>query len=1281
MEDESGDQDYLPESEEMQSPQSFLQIDSNRFFIETIPSIPCETASYPNNAISSGVTGHGDTFTESIDRSTIGQYSEIILPSSEIRERFTDLHAPIVSSETRSAQAVSSIGANTGDSVNPNHMRDSQRVEDLFSFINDGCGRDELTSTDSVKRDVKKARYENNYTESHESLMTGDSSLTEGRHEKSLINFNTPEATKEPPSIKGMDVFLPNVDPDHKAKSRNRRTPLASLVDSQNIEITPKSKDKSLHIADIKISNQNSESITYFGDNSRNSDLSSTMNRSRCGSFEDIPGTGHHIRNIYITKTSNYSKLIPNENQVQRNKTESRELVTDSRDSTTGDQAVQNLQTSLIDTQMFPSENKQLITHKQRNSKAIQQTTERGPNIRGDSGASSGESSDISSGDKEYTTTDNDSTGKPIKKGHLTKDTNTSSRVNENTIHVKELRKHSSLAPSREVTQRSLEPGSKRQKSKNNQPDIQVSVSSPDDGPKWEIQPIVSQKEIQQTTERGPNIRGDSGASSGESSDISSGDKEYTTTDNDSTGKAIKMGHITKDTNTSSRVNENTIHVKGLRKHSSYAERRSSSGPSREVTQRSLEPKPGSKRQKSKNNQPDIQVSVSSPDDGPKWEIQPIVSQKGSASVYPTGQSSISPHRQSGTEKVAFPKRVQDDNINVYVNVNVNMVQQKQSKKHKNNITDYTIQDTELKSIQVAESSDPTTDSSANSDKTQTDYSLSDHGDDFSSSDADSFNHPDYSEYQTKAYGAQQQQTNNLSVNYYNDRFRTTNNLGLRGLSPIPSMSYESDSTNRQIDTSSGDDGKITPTKGNFSDISSDTTLKDVLTDEESDDWKNAKDFRTTEKHLTWTQRKSSNKTKLKPTEEQTSDTNDSTELSTFGEYALLDNELGGKKRRRSQTTREEESYTSRPTVTRSYSQPEQYLMKKRQSAIDTMKAKKSVETQQHFEIIVEQNDRDSLYQRTRTMSERIRRASNIQSFTEYDYRLPLNVSGEFQADDNTERRMSGSSTMTRYGHSRSSWHPKSPYSNRVSRSSSVLSDGSRTGKGKRQLSVDIGEEWENVRGSRPRATSDVGSVSSSVFSYRSLRKQRVSIEMPFGKDTGAFGSSMPGQRRVDSTQESGAYADQVDTMPVDMLVSEEIDSPVAELKEERRDGARPIVEEPKPVVIEVEAVSDDHFTLPPEKRILLNNPYNSINQRFHSTLHCPCFIFFCFLCCAPAVYWMQRSDYEFDYGSEKRAKKFGYRATGLYIAGAIVSIVALSAAITVTYMLLKDELVPDPVI
>ncbi|XP_050398289.1 uncharacterized protein LOC126816127 [Patella vulgata] len=1165
MEDKSGYQDYLPESQEILTPQTFLQINPSRIVVETIPSIPCETASYPNNTISSGVTGLGETFSESVDRSTIGQYSEIILPSSEIRDRFTDLHAPAVSSETRGAQGVSSIGAHTGDFVHPNHMRDSQRVEDLFSFINGGFDRDEFASTDSVKRDVKKARYENDYAESHDLLMTGDSFVTESRHEESLINFNTPEATKEPQSIKGMDVFLPNDDPDDpspKVKSWKGRTPLASRVDSQNSDITPKSREKSLHIADIKISNQNSESITYFGDNSRSSEVSSIMNRNRCGSFEDIPGTGHHIRNIYITKTSNYSKLIPNENQIQSNKTESKELVTESRKSKGRDQAVQNLQTSLNDP-VISSENKQVVTHKQRNSKEIQQTADRGRNIRGNSGASSGESSDISSGVKEYTANDNDSVGKPMEKGHLTKDTTTSSRVTENTIHVK-----------------------------------------------------------------------------------------------------------------------------GLRKHSLAEKKGSSSGPSRDVTQSSLDTKPGSKRQKSKNNQPDIQVSVSSPDDGPRWTVEPIVSKRGSTNVYPSSQSSMSPHGLIGADEVALPKRIQDDNINVYVNVNVNMVQQKQSKKHKNNITDYMIHDTEVKSLQDAESSDPTTDSSANSDKTQTDYSLSDHGDDFSSSDADSSNHPDYSVYQTgqfeqsKAYDAQQQRTNNLSVNYYNDRFRTTNNLDPRGLSPIPSMSYESDSTNRQIDTSSGDDGKITPTKGDFSETSSDTTLKDVQTDEETDDWKNAKDFRTTEKHLTWTQQKSSNKTKLKLTEEVPNDTNDFTELSTFGEYALLDSELGGPKRRRSQTTREDEFYTStRPTVSRSYSQPEQYLMKKRQSAIDTMKAKKSVETQQHFEIIVEQNDRDPLYRRTRTMSERIRTDSNIRSFTEYDYRLPLNVSGEIQAADNyTERRMSGSSTMKRYGHSRSTWHPKSPYSNRVSRSSSKLSDSSRTGKGLRQLSVDIGEEWENVRGTRPRTTSDVGSVSSSVFSYRSLRKQRTSIEMPVGKDAGASGS-MPGQRQVDSTQESGAYVDQVATMPADMLVSEEIDSPVAELKEERHDGARPIVEEPKPVVIDVEAVSDDHFTLPPERRILLDNPYNSINQRFHSTLHCPCFIFFCFLCCAPAVYWMQRSDYEYDYGSEKRAKKFGYRATGLYIVGAIVSIVSLSAIITATYILLKDELVPDPVI
>jgi len=81
------------------------------------------------------------------------------------------------------------------------------------------------------------------------------------------------------------------------------------------------------------------------------------------------------------------------------------------------------------------------------------------------------------------------------------------------------------------------------------------------------------------------------------------------------------------------------------------------------------------------------------------------------------------------------------------------------------------------------------------------------------------------------------------------------------------------------------------------------------------------------------------------------------------------------------------------------------------------------------------------------------------------------------------------------------------------------------------------------------------------------------------------------------------------------------------------------------------------HFTIMP-------NPHNRINQRFHSTLQCPCFLFFFFLCCLPAVHFMQQSDRQFKKGNTKRALNYGKLSTVFYVLGSVIGVTFLSVAI-----------------
>ncbi|KAK3595818.1 hypothetical protein CHS0354_014637 [Potamilus streckersoni] len=74
-------------------------------------------------------------------------------------------------------------------------------------------------------------------------------------------------------------------------------------------------------------------------------------------------------------------------------------------------------------------------------------------------------------------------------------------------------------------------------------------------------------------------------------------------------------------------------------------------------------------------------------------------------------------------------------------------------------------------------------------------------------------------------------------------------------------------------------------------------------------------------------------------------------------------------------------------------------------------------------------------------------------------------------------------------------------------------------------------------------------------------------------------------------------------------------------------------------------------------------NPYNWINQKFHSTLQCPCFLFFFFLCCLPGIYYMQRSDIKYKRGEKETARMLGIRATIFFATGSIVGIIFLTVS------------------
>ena len=92
------------------------------------------------------------------------------------------------------------------------------------------------------------------------------------------------------------------------------------------------------------------------------------------------------------------------------------------------------------------------------------------------------------------------------------------------------------------------------------------------------------------------------------------------------------------------------------------------------------------------------------------------------------------------------------------------------------------------------------------------------------------------------------------------------------------------------------------------------------------------------------------------------------------------------------------------------------------------------------------------------------------------------------------------------------------------------------------------------------------------------------------------------------------------------------------------------------------------------KKYIINPNPYNDLNHKFHSALHCPCFLFFFFLCCLPGIHFMQKGDIEYKLGNEQRAKALGFRSSVLYCTGIIVGATFLSVSVFIAVQFVQGQ-------
>lgn len=170
-----------------------------------------------------------------------------------------------------------------------------------------------------------------------------------------------------------------------------------------------------------------------------------------------------------------------------------------------------------------------------------------------------------------------------------------------------------------------------------------------------------------------------------------------------------------------------------------------------------------------------------------------------------------------------------------------------------------------------------------------------------------------------------------------------------------------------------------------------------------------------------------------------------------------------------------------------------------------------------------------------------------------------------------------------------------------------------------RQCKFEMGEEWEQFQSIRPAK-----SISCPPSPLMGAKKDAENVDAD-GRRNSGYAASEPGPDiTLDLTNSSEK---QVEPFPFHFLFSSTSGSQI-------------------------------------NKCAIIPNPHNKINQRFHSTLQCPCFLFFFFLCCLPAVHFMQRSDIQFKKGNITRAMNYGKLAFAFYVIGSVVGLAFLSVAI-----------------
>ena len=68
-------------------------------------------------------------------------------------------------------------------------------------------------------------------------------------------------------------------------------------------------------------------------------------------------------------------------------------------------------------------------------------------------------------------------------------------------------------------------------------------------------------------------------------------------------------------------------------------------------------------------------------------------------------------------------------------------------------------------------------------------------------------------------------------------------------------------------------------------------------------------------------------------------------------------------------------------------------------------------------------------------------------------------------------------------------------------------------------------------------------------------------------------------------------------------------------------------------------------------------NGYNSLNHEIHQCLWCPCLLYFVFIFCLPAVYFMHKSDDSYHKSDTKKSRRYALTATLSYVIGFLLTI------------------------